>query len=135
MKAFGWKMQYAELNYCKICNTLSSTEQKSKTTQRDFQGRFSHCANEGGSVYVLSGANSLWRAGTASICVKIFDQQKANQLLVVCMMRLTEQAFLLFFFLRGSMLFVHHKALSRLCISFSDGLRQIRNPTRIARLS
>lgn len=45
-----------------------------KQLRRDFHGRFSHCVNEGSSVYVLTGANSPWRAGTALISIKVSDQ-------------------------------------------------------------
>lgn len=105
--------------------------------RRDFQGRFSHCVNEGSSVYALSGANSPWRAGTALISIKVYSQGKGKPAprWFYVWWHWQSKPFFYFFFLHGSMLFDHHKALSRLYISFSVGLRQTGNLTRITRLS
>lgn len=66
---------------------------------------------------------------------KSLINRKANKLLAGFMYDKVDRTSLSFiFFLHGSMLFGHHKALARLYISFSVGLRQTGNLTRIARL-
>lgn len=72
MEDAGEILQDAEINYCKISNTLSSAEEKSKTIEWDRWGRFLNSANE--QQLCPSGANTQQRGGIGLICVEVLDQ-------------------------------------------------------------